>query len=138
MLIHQVSLLYPFTIPLTVLLFVMRVSALYNNNKYVVVFFSITWLSVLAACIAVPIGAIGTQIGTTKYCIEDKTPLAAKLSSFCPFLHDSLVFIATSWALMRSSYSEVNVKNGFRVMVLGRHLPAFSKSILRDGQAYFL
>jgi hypothetical protein len=33
---------------------------------------------------------------------------------------------------------DVNMKNGIKVMVLGKHLPAFSKSILRDGQFYYL
>ena len=136
--IRQVSLLYPFTIPLSLLLFVLRVSVLYNHSKYIIALFSVTWLSVLAACIAVPIGAVGIQIGPTKYCVEDKTTLALNLASICPFIHDGLIFVATSWAFMRGSYSNINVKNGFSMMVLGRHLPAFSKSILRDGQAYFL
>jgi hypothetical protein len=71
--IRQISILYPFTIPLTVVPFVMRVFALYNNNKYVVAFFSMSWLSVLGSCIAVPIGALGFTIGTTKYCLDAKT-----------------------------------------------------------------
>ena len=137
--IRQISILYPFTIPLTIVPFVMRVFALYNNNKYVVTFFSVTWLSVLGSCIAVPMGARGFNIGTTKYCLDGKTKLANALALFCPFIHDSLVFLATSWALMRCSYDNVNgITNDIRVMVLGRHLPAFSKSILRDGQFYYL
>ena len=116
----------------------MRVFALYDRNKYVVAFFFITWLSVLGSCIAVPIGAIGFNIGPTKYCHGRKTKIANTLSIFFPFLHDSLIFVATSWALMRNSYADINKKNGFEIMVLGRHLPTFSKSILHDGQFYYL
>jgi len=54
------------------------------------------------------------------------------------FIHDGLIFMAASWAFMRNSFSDVNVTNSIKVMVFGRNLPAFSKSILQNGQAYFL
>jgi hypothetical protein len=98
-----------------------------------------TWLFVLGAHIFVPIVTSGANIGTTKYCfLQHRTNLANLLTSASVFIHDSLVFIATSWAFMRISFSNVNVKNGIGVMVFGRNLTPFSKSILRDGQAYFL
>lgn len=134
-----VGILFPFTVPLSVLPFVMRVSALYNNNKYVVVFFSTTWLFVLGSHILVPIDTIGVNIGATKYCLLHlRTDLDNLLTSSSVFVHDGLVFIATSWAFMMNSFSDINVENGIRVMVLGKNLPAFSRTILRDGQAYFL
>src|SRR5258707_3995113 len=109
--IRYVSILYIFPIPLGVLPLVVRVFALYGNNKYVIAFFSITWLSVLGACVAMPIGTVGKSIGTTKYCYQDISHLAHALSSFCPFVHDSLIFVATSWAFTRNSYSHVSFKN---------------------------
>jgi hypothetical protein len=86
----------------------------------------------------VPIGTRALKIGTTKHCSDGKTELARLLASFSVVIHDSLIFLATSWALMRNSYSDISMKGSVRVMFLGRHLPAFSKSILRDGQAYYL
>jgi len=136
--IRQISILYPFTIPFAIVPFVIRIFALYHRNKYIIAFFSITWLSVLGSCIAVSIGAMGINIGSTKYCLDFKSKMANAFSLFCPFIHDSLIFVATSWALMRCSYTDVNKKNGLEIMVLGKHLPAFSKSILRDGQFYYL
>ena len=126
--------LYPFTTPFSTLLFVMRVCALYGNSKYVIAFFSMTWLFVLGSSIMVP---IGINPGTTNHCSDSKTELPKLLATFSVVLHDSLVFVATSWAL-RNSYSDINMKSSIRVMALGRHLPPFSKSILRNGQAYYL
>src|SRR5260221_12305696 len=131
------NILAPFTVPLSTLLFVIRVCALYNNKKYVVAFFSMTWLLVLSSCIIVPLGARGARIGNTKYCFDSRTRLADVLSSSSILIHDTLIFIAMSCAFMRISYSDPNVKNSIRVLVFGRYLPAFSKSVLRDGQAYY-
>jgi hypothetical protein len=93
----------------------------------------------LVGCIAVPIYSTAINIGTTKYCslIITDLPNAQALSLVCPLIHDSLIFIATSWAL-RNSYYNIDVKNGIRAMVLGKHLHPFSRSILRNGQAYYL
>jgi len=81
---------------------------------------------------------VGMKMGTSQYCSITRTQLVNALTSSSVFVYDSLIFIATSWAFMRNSHSDVSVKNGIRVMVFGRYLPAFSKSILRDGQAYYL
>jgi hypothetical protein len=131
---------YPLTLPFTLLLFVFRVCALYHNNKYVVGFFSLTWLSVLGSSIALAINVHGIEIAQTGYCIEDKPQLVASLATILPAVHDAFVFWATSWAFAWNSLSpsDNRIKHGFNVMVLGKYLPAFSKSILHDGQAYYL
>jgi hypothetical protein len=126
--------LYPFTIPLSVLPLVVRAVALYDFNKYVVAFFSMMWLSVLGACIAVPIGSSGINIGITKYCDPGITEWANALALFCPLILDSFIFMATSLALMSNPYSDVSVRD----RVSGKHLLPFSRSILREGQAYYL
>ena len=131
---HNISMLYPFTIPLTILPFLLRVFILYDYNKYVVAFFSTTWLSVLGGCIAVPIGSIGTRVATTEYCSHSLTVVTYAMASICPLVHETLIFVATSWAFTK----EVTVKNKLQVIILGRHIPVFSKCMLRDGQAYYL
>lgn len=130
--------LFPLTMPSNTLLFVFRVCALYNDNKYVVAIFSLSWLLVLGLSIAVPIGNTAVNIGTTKYCVFTRRKSSTSLAVFYPFVHETMVFIATSWALLRNSYIDINIKNGFKVVVMGNFLPAFSKSVLHDGQAYYL
>ncbi len=130
--------IYAVAFPTTILLFVLRVCALYHNQKSIVAFFSLSWISVLVTSILLSIGTRGERIHNTKYCIEIKSTSSSRIAAIIPVVHDTLVFVVTSWAFMRNSYLERNVQNGFAVMVLGKHLPAFSKSILRNGQAYFL
>jgi len=137
-LVRNIQVIYPFTAPATVLLFVFRVSALYNHNKHVTTFFFLLWLGVFGCSILVPISTSATNIGFTKYCVQDELKPYVKFSIILPPVNDTLVFLATSWAFFTNVYMETNVKNGFDVMVLGKHLPAFSRSILQNGQAYYL
>ena len=130
--------MYPFTVPTTVLLFVVRVCALFDNNRFVVVFFTFSWLAVFATSIMVPVAAEAAAIGDTNYCMILPGKNYMKIITFIPFAHETLVFFASSWAFMRRSYVDLSIKNGINVMILGRHLPAFTKSILHGGQTYFL
>ena len=108
------------------------------NSKYAVAFFGLSWLAILANSIFVSMGVVGMQIGRTPYCVEIKFQRQSILGAIGPIVHDTLIFMATAWAFMKNSCIEANVKNSFQFMVLRRHLPAFSKSLLRDGQLYFL
>ena len=136
--IRRVSFLYAVALPFTVLLLVFRVVALYRNNKYAIAFFGLSWLAFLANSIVVSLGVTGIQIKNTPYCLEAKPQTQSILGVIGPIVHDTLIFIATAWAFMKNSYIKANVDNVLDVMVLGRHLPAFSRSLLRDGQLYFL
>src|SRR6266571_5538512 len=130
--IRRVSFLYAVALPFTVLLLVFRVVALYANNKYAVAFFGLSWLAFVANSIVVSMGVVGKQIGNTPYCLENKLQTQSILSAIGPIVHDTLIFMATAWAFMKNSYTETTMENSFDIMVLGRHLPAFSKSLLRD------
>ena len=136
--IRRVGFLYAVALPFTVLLLVFRVVALYKNSKYAIAFFGLSWLAFLANSIVVSMGVVGEQIKNTPYCLEAKPQTQSILGVIGPIVHDTLIFIATAWAFMKNSYLKTNVDNVLDVMVLGRHLPAFSRSLLRDGQLYFL
>ena len=123
--------------PSTLLLFVLRVCALYHNQKWVVAFFFLSWIAVLCTSIMLSMGTNGKR-SPPNYCLEVKSTSSSRIAAITPFVHDTLVYLATSWAFMRNSYMEPNVQNGVAVMVWGKHLPAFSRSMLRNGQAYYL
>ena len=101
-------------------------------------FLCMSWLSVLISSVFVQLGVTGYAIANSGYCYEAKTKLAEGLAQLPPFLHDSFVFFATSWALSKNSYSDGGAKGKLRTMFLGKYLPAFSKSFLHNGQAYYL
>ena len=126
------------TIPSTSLLFFFRVCALFHNNTPVIIFFFVSWLAVLGGSITVTQGVKGMNIGPTQYCINDKSESYVALAALMPLINDFLVFSATSYALMKNSYEDVTIKTGFRILIFGQHLPAFSRAVLKDGQAYYL
>ena len=122
----------------TALLFLFRVYALYNHNKYIIVLFSLSWLLSLGLSVQVPLSSSAIHIGITKYCVFTRTKLSTSFVIFYPLFHETLVFLATAWGLLGNSYIDVNFTNGFKVVVMGKFLPAFSKSFLYDGQAFYL
>ena len=137
--IRRVSFLYPVALPFTVLLLVFRVVTLHKNSKYAIAFFGLSWLALLGTSIAVSMGVVGMQIGKTPYCVETKSQTHWQLLGVVgPVVHDTLIFLATTWVVIKNSYIETNVENSFRIVVLGKCLPSLSKSLLRDGQLYFL
>ena len=105
------------------------------NNKYV---FGLSWFAFLANSIYVSLAVVAKQIRNTPYCSEVKPQAQLIFGAIGPIVHDTLIFMATACAFVKNTYTETNMENSFDIMVLGRHLPAFSRSLLRDGQFYFL
>jgi len=111
---------------------------MYSGNNHVVGFFFVMWLCVVGSSITPIFGVYGGYIGNTKYCLISHQETYVVASAIVSFMNDTLVFLATSWKLLKHSHAEKSIKNGIRVMLLGRYLPAFSKAVLQDGQAYYL
>ncbi|KAF9482245.1 hypothetical protein BDN70DRAFT_853708 [Pholiota conissans] len=132
---------YPISLGCSALLFFFRVSAIYNRNRLVVAFFFMIWLGLLACTLFIPIGVLGTNIGNTKYCQDADVPPTAYAAIIAPLVHDTLVFIAISWRLTRNAHIDSDsgkLSEGFKVALLGKYLPQFTRGLLRDGQRYYL
>ncbi|KAF9568706.1 hypothetical protein CPC08DRAFT_352419 [Agrocybe pediades] len=136
--IHRLQVLYPIIMPSTALLFFYRVRAMYEGNRVVIGFFAFMWLAVLAGSLTPTVGITATRIGPTDYCVN--LGLAPYVSTACivPFVNDTFTFLATSWKLWQNAHVPQSIHNNVKVMVFGHHLPAFSKALLKDGQAYYL
>jgi len=130
--------LFPVAVPFTSLLFFFRVRAIFDNNRYVVGFFGLMWLAVLAGCLTVTQGVVGAHIGDTKYCLNAKLENYVSSAAIIPLVNDTLVFLSISVRLMLNSHLEDSLKNGVRTLFFGFHMPGFSRSLLRDGQVYYL
>jgi len=111
---------------------------MYDRNVYITAFFFISWLAVVGGCLTATQGVSGSNIGTTKYCINSRLESYVSAAAIVPFINDTLIFCATTWGLMQNSYADRNIITGVKIMVFGQHLPAFSKAMLQDGQAYYL
>ena len=128
----------PITIGFSAFLFFLRLRAIYNRNKIVEAIFFTLWLGLLVATIFVPIGIVGGAIGSTLYCQDAKFALYVTAGQIAPLVYDTLVFIAISWRLSRVAYEEMGIKGNLKAMIFGEGLPAFTKSLLVDGQLYYL
>jgi hypothetical protein len=95
-------------------------------------------MGLLICSIIMPFGVSAFEVSLTGYCIETKTNAAYALVNYPPMVHDTIIFVATSWAFISNSYQDLSLKNGLSTLIFAKFLPAFSKSILRDGQLYYL
>ncbi|KJA22359.1 hypothetical protein HYPSUDRAFT_164547 [Hypholoma sublateritium FD-334 SS-4] len=128
----------PITIGFSAYLFFLRLQAIYNRNPIIKYIFFTLWLGLLVATIFVPIGIIGGTVGPTLYCQDAQVALYVTAGQIAPLVFDTLVFVAISWRLCRTACAEMGIKGSVKVMILGKGLPAFTKSLLVDGQLYYL
>lgn len=122
----------------TASLFFFRVRAVFDGNRWVVGFFVFMWLAVVAGMLTVTAGVTGAAIGDTKYCLNSKVESYVGAASIIPLVNDTLVFLTITYRLVTNSHMEYTLKDGFRTLVFGDYLPAFSRALLQDGQRYYL
>ncbi|KAJ6590732.1 hypothetical protein DFH09DRAFT_1140146 [Mycena vulgaris] len=91
------------------LLFFLRARAIFNRNKYLVLFFLLLWLTTYTGLFTIP-----------------------------PVINDTVIFVAISWRMFSSSHVNNGFKGNFRALMSGEYLPGFSKAVLKDGQLYYL
>ncbi|KAJ7202675.1 hypothetical protein B0H12DRAFT_1035933 [Mycena haematopus] len=132
------NILYPFAIPSTSLLFFFRVRAVYGAARRVTIIFGLLWIAELAACVSVPFGTGGINIGPTRYCIVTKLEPFAGSAAITPAVFDTSVFIAISYRLVGNTHVEYSWGQALRALLTGAYLPSFSKSLLIDGQMYYM
>ncbi|PPQ93068.1 hypothetical protein CVT25_011944 [Psilocybe cyanescens] len=132
------SWLYPFSMSTTALLFLIRVYAIYNRNKYVSGAFFIAWLGVIAGTATIPISSRAKNIGTTAYCFVDASsiPVYWTAAGIVVLFFDTAVYLAISWRLMCVFHVGRSV-NGFKRFFMGEGLPLFSRGLFQDGQVYY-
>ncbi|KJA13277.1 hypothetical protein HYPSUDRAFT_174115 [Hypholoma sublateritium FD-334 SS-4] len=129
----------PLAFPCSAFLFLLRLRAVYNRDRVIVTIFSILWLGLLASSFFVPLGIQAAHIGPTKYCTIISVKKSAILGHLTPLIYDTLVFVAISWRLCRIACARPSgPQERLKVVLFGRYLPAFTKSILLDGQIYYL
>jgi len=129
---------YPLAVAGTALLFFLRVRAVFNRNKFVVAFFAFMWIAVLAGNLTTAWGVVGAKIGSTNYCTIIHVEPYVAFASVITLVNDTLVFLAITWNLMGHAYVNNSIRTGFRILAFGEYMPALSKALLQDGQAYYL
>jgi len=107
-------------------------------NPWAIAFFGGLWLAVPAGCLTTLVGITATNIGPTKFCITGSIRPNTGAVAIILLVSDTIVFLAVTWRLYRNSYARRTITDGVRVLVYGDYLPAFSRLMLQDGQAYYL
>ncbi|KAF8142563.1 hypothetical protein K438DRAFT_1946243 [Mycena galopus ATCC 62051] len=133
------QILYPVAVPSASLLFFSRVRAVYSGARTVTFIFGFMWITELANCIIVPIATGGINIGGTRYCICDELPWYVGTGvGITPALFDTAVFLAISFKLVQNSQTGYSSASRVRAFITGQYLPSFSRSLLVDGQVYYM
>ncbi|KAJ7913195.1 hypothetical protein B0H13DRAFT_1612860 [Mycena leptocephala] len=133
------------SVPANSLLIFLRARAIFNSNRYLVLFFFFLWLTVAGTAImpAIPGMIIAANIGPTRYCTTASDKPYTGIFTIAPPIHDTVIFVAISWRMFQSSHLESSrVDRGLieviKASVTGEYLPQFSRAVLKDGQLYYL
>lgn len=132
---------YPIATLSNGLLFFLRLRAVYGNSRRVTIVGLLLWLGLLGpSFLIIPATLPLVAIGTTAQCTtrDVKAYLAAPVT--LSLVYDSLVFFGISWRLCQNNYLRANPgsQSSVRSLFSGKNLPSFSRSLLRDGQQYYL
>ena len=131
---------YCSTLVFTSLLFFFRTRAVFHSYPWVIAFFAGMWLVVLGGFLSFVVHIFkSTGSPSPSVCLISSgvDPYIA-VATIISLTNDTLVFLAITWGLFRTSYNPLSLQCGFRFMVFGDYLPVFSRVLLRDGQAYYL
>ncbi|KAF9041363.1 hypothetical protein BJ165DRAFT_1372806 [Panaeolus papilionaceus] len=132
---------FPIAIDATSFLFLLRVRAIFNRDKTVVAFFSFLWLTVVISSLTGPFGISGTNIGPTQYCIFYDFKSYVDAAAVVPLFYDTMVFVAISRRLMVDFLivdHDIRTVSSIKALVFGDYLPVLARSLLQDGQVYYL
>ncbi|THU97701.1 hypothetical protein K435DRAFT_857378 [Dendrothele bispora CBS 962.96] len=144
----------------TTLLFFLRLKALYEHKQTVIRMFFCLWLVTVGCSVAMfwsgEIAHFSDPVTQDPICTyRTFNSNVGFFSLIAVFVNDTCVFIAVSYRLYLNSYFEMaradreNACSDFTLhltktvsktqeFISGRHLPAFSKALLRNGQVYYL
>ncbi|KAF8193857.1 hypothetical protein K438DRAFT_1435430, partial [Mycena galopus ATCC 62051] len=137
---------YPLSSASTSLLFLFRVRAIYAYCPLITYTFLFLWLGMLAGTLTVPIGSfavkvpLGSGVGASWVCIITSLPKYMGANGVGMTVFDTCVFLAISYRLLANGRTEQTRGERFRSALFfgGANLYAFSESLLRDGQKYYL
>ncbi|KAJ7128703.1 hypothetical protein C8R44DRAFT_667079 [Mycena epipterygia] len=130
--------LYPVAVPATSLLFFFRVRAVYGGQRIVTVIFGLLWIVELGACMVIPFGTGGINIGPTRYCLVAVVVPWDGAAAITPAIFDTAVFLAISYKLIGNTHVNYSRMEKLRAFFSGAYLPSFSRAIFVDGQVYYM
>jgi hypothetical protein len=117
-------------------LFLVRLSAVYSRDKYVMTFFGLCWLAVFGIFVydTTTILSRFASDHNSFRCYSVKRPEG--WAYIATAVYDTLMYVAISWRLASFGMSD-HWKSRMRYFVTGSEFSRLSKVLLRSGQAYY-
>ncbi|KAJ6454658.1 hypothetical protein C8R45DRAFT_846292 [Mycena sanguinolenta] len=122
----------------SVMLFFLRVTAVWYPSKIVYVVFLILWTAVLGACITVPLGDRAAHVGPTTQCIITAVPAYVEVATIMPLINDTAIFLAINYRILAHTVVADSSMTRLRVFFGGQTLSALTQALLQTGQHFYL
>ena len=114
----------------------LRVCAVWRWNRFIVAFFGISWLSVVASCFTLIISI--KEIMVEGYC--NLLIMGPTLPSLfiTTFFNHTAVSLAITYGVCKNTIDEDLAFRENICLMLGKSLPTFSKALLHDSQICYM
>jgi len=83
-------------------------------------------------------GVRGSHIPGNSHCTDSRTGRYVLAGAFGPIFFDTLVFLAISFKVARSSNTTQDARVSWDTLASGKALPRLSRAVLQGGQQYYL
>ncbi|KAF7335956.1 hypothetical protein MSAN_02309000 [Mycena sanguinolenta] len=100
--------------------------------------FSILWMAVLGASIALPLGIRAAHIGTTTQCTITALRGNVAVSLIMPLINDTAIFFAINYRILAHMIVADSSTARLRVFLDGKGLSTLSRALLQSGQHFYL
>ncbi|KJA21923.1 hypothetical protein HYPSUDRAFT_202618 [Hypholoma sublateritium FD-334 SS-4] len=124
----------------TTAMFYVRVCAVYNKSKIIIVAYGILWLSVVGMLLTIPFTFTAVHIATTQYCGESMHGDLLGPTTVILMVNDTMVYAAIAYKIF-AMFVPTDAPRGTKLTTLltfGKTLPLVSRALLKDSQLYFM
>lgn len=130
-----------FALPGSEFLLFLHVRAIYATNRTVTWFFTLLWLSTLVSAVIAVVSISGMSIGPTQYCTTTTLARVNIATIIIPLVNDTLLFIALVARVLDTSVYNVDtfrLRDRINSALFGLSVPQLAKTLLQNGQQYFM
>ncbi|TFK38695.1 hypothetical protein BDQ12DRAFT_97634 [Crucibulum laeve] len=128
------------TVSMTSMLFLLRVTAVYHDNKVAIRLFVFLWLAVSSMPILTPVILLEVHAGTTQQCniAVPSNGKAIECLAILLLINDTVIFLAISYRVLKFPLIDYSLKSWAKVFFDKGSLPIVSRLLLQSGQYYYL
>ncbi|TCD65309.1 hypothetical protein EIP91_002795 [Steccherinum ochraceum] len=119
------------------LLFVFRVRGVFYHHRYVVWFFYLMWLAVVASCLIAPFGLDAVALPFSGLCVHTRSKHSAAVGVVCA-INDTLVFAFITVKLIMQAHGPGTVTSLLGMLFSGNGMGHVSRVVMQTGQLYYL